>query len=275
VQGCEFAAAAWESEVLPRRVARYSPEYLDDLCLAGEVTGAGSRRIRLSIASRRREQEPRRVRPTRVAPLAIFLREDSPWLLAAPQPSPTESLSHPAREVLAAIESHGASFFTDLTRATGRLASEVEDALWELVAAGLVTADGFENLRALLDPKRRAGQGRERAAAAAARARALGAAAPRPASAPMGHAEPSRASCCCAGAWCSAMLAARETVAPPGAICWCRCAAWKRAARSAAAGLSKPIWASSSRCPRRSTCCAPFAAREKPGGSCRASFAVR
>ena len=31
----------------------------------------------------------------------------------------------------------------------------MEDGLWELVAAGLVTADGFENLRALLDPKRR------------------------------------------------------------------------------------------------------------------------
>jgi ATP-dependent Lhr-like helicase len=99
-----------------------------------------------------------------VAPLAIFLRDDSGWLLATPQPQPKESLSHPAREVLAVLESRGASFFSDLARATGRLASEVEDALWELVAAGLVTADGFENLRALLDPKRRAGQGRGRLA---------------------------------------------------------------------------------------------------------------
>jgi ATP-dependent Lhr-like helicase len=32
--------------------------------------------------------------------------------------------------------------------------------LWELSAAGVVTADGFDNLRALLDPKRR--QGREK-----------------------------------------------------------------------------------------------------------------
>jgi ATP-dependent Lhr-like helicase len=65
---------------------------------------------------------------------------------------------------LEALESRGASFFADLVRATGRLASEVEDALWELVAAGLVTADGFENLRALLDPKRRRGEGRGRSA---------------------------------------------------------------------------------------------------------------
>ncbi|MGA8580368.1 MAG: DEAD/DEAH box helicase, partial [Bryobacteraceae bacterium] len=160
-QGAEFPAAAWESEVLPRYVASYRSEYLDDLCLAGEVTWG---RLSPHPAFEREPEESkgRRVRPTRVAPLAIFLREDSSWLLAAPQASPQTSLSHPAREVLAALESHGASFFADLTRVTGRLASEVEDALWELVAAGLVTADGFENLRALLDPKRRAGQGRER-----------------------------------------------------------------------------------------------------------------
>jgi hemolysin activation/secretion protein len=38
----------------------------------------------------------------------------------------------------------------------------VEDGLWELAAAGLVTADGFENLRALIEPKRRRGEGRGR-----------------------------------------------------------------------------------------------------------------
>jgi ATP-dependent Lhr-like helicase len=94
----------------------------------------------------------------------MFLRDDSSWLLATPQSSARESLSHPARETLAVLEAQGASFFADLVRATGRLASEVEDALWELVAAGLVTADGFENLRALLDPKRRRGEGRGRSA---------------------------------------------------------------------------------------------------------------
>jgi len=165
LQGCEFAACAWEAEVLPSRVAHYNPEYLDDLCLAGEVTWG---RLSPHPAFEREPEESdgrrtrRAPRPTRAAPLALFLREDASWLLATPQPSPKETLSHPAREVLAAIESQGASFFADLTRATGRLASEVEDALWELVAAGLVTADGFENLRALLDPKRRAGQGRAR-----------------------------------------------------------------------------------------------------------------
>jgi ATP-dependent Lhr-like helicase len=163
LQGCEFAAAAWETVILPRRVAKYKPEYLDQLCLSGEASWG---RLSPHPAFEREHEEPksRRVRPTRVAPLAIFLREDAPWLLATPQPSPRDSLSHPARDVLAAIESRGASFFADLARATGRLASEVEDGLWELVAAGLVTADGFENLRALLDPKRRRGEGKGRTA---------------------------------------------------------------------------------------------------------------
>ena len=167
LQGCEFPAAAWETEVLPRRVARYQPDYLDQLCLAGEVSwGRLSPHPAFERAAHSQdvgdERRSRRVRPTRVAPLAIFLREDAAWLLATPQPSSADSLSHPAREVLAALESRGAAFFADLARATGRLASEVEDALWELVAAGLVTADGFENLRALLDPKRRRGEGRGR-----------------------------------------------------------------------------------------------------------------
>ncbi len=61
--------------------------------------------------------------------------------------------------MLDALIARGASFFNDLVRATGRLASEVEDGLWELAAAGRVTADGFENLRALIDPKRRRGEG--------------------------------------------------------------------------------------------------------------------
>ncbi len=171
LQGCEFPAAAWESEVLPRRVAQYQPDYLDQLCLAGEVSWG---RLSPHPAFDRDGAESdegahrRSPRPTRVAPLAMFLREDAAWLLAVPQgpkgAPPRESLSHPAREVLAALETRGASFFIDLTRATGRLASEVEDALWELVVAGLATADGFENLRALLDPKRRAGQGKGRLA---------------------------------------------------------------------------------------------------------------
>ena len=155
LQGFEIPASAWESEVLRRRVAEYTPENLDELCLSGEVVWA-----RLSPHAALSDPE-RRVRPTRIAPISFFLREDADWLIdpAFGQTQPA-SLSHPAREVYEALSGRGASFFGDLVRATHRLPSEVEDALWELTAAGLVTADGFENLRALIDPKRRRGEGR-------------------------------------------------------------------------------------------------------------------
>ena len=146
--------------MLPRRVASYDPALLDELCLSGEVMWG-----RLSphpAFERETDGHGRHVRPTRVAPLALFLRKDADWLLASPQPQPAESLSHPAGEVLSALQTRGASFFHEVVRHTGRLASEVEDGLWELVAAGLVTADGFENLRTLIDPHRRRGEGRSR-----------------------------------------------------------------------------------------------------------------
>jgi ATP-dependent Lhr-like helicase len=157
LQGYEISAAAWESQILPRRIARYSPDLLDQLCLSGEVTWG-----RLSPHPAFDREDPGRVRPTRVAPIAIFLREDAGWLLPADGDEIQESLSHAGREVLDVLKQRGACFFADLTRATGRLSSEVEDGLWELVAAGRVTADGFENLRSLVDPKRRRGEGKGR-----------------------------------------------------------------------------------------------------------------
>ncbi len=155
LQGFEIPASAWESVVLPRRIVDYDPDLLDGLCLSGEIAWG-----RLSPHKAFDPDSPtKRVRPTRIAPIAIFRREDFP-LLAMPRAD--VPLSHPARDVYDALKTRGACFFVDLVRSSGRLASEVEEALWELVAAGLVTADGFDNLRALLDPKRRAGEGRGR-----------------------------------------------------------------------------------------------------------------
>lgn len=163
LQGCELPASAWEPDIFGRRIAEYSPEFLDDLCLSGEVAWArlSPHPALLPHLTSDLRNAARRVRPTRIAPIAFFLREDADWL-AAPDgiaPGP-DSLSHPAREVYDALTAKGASFFADLVRATRRLPSEVEDSLWELTAGGLVTADGFENLRALIDPKRRRGEGR-------------------------------------------------------------------------------------------------------------------
>jgi ATP-dependent Lhr-like helicase len=155
LQGFEIPASAWEESVLHGRIAEYAAENLDDLCLSGEVAWA-----RLSPHPALLDGE-RKVRPTRIAPISFFAREDADWLID-PSFGLVESvgLSHAAREVFEALSAKGASFFVDLVRETRRLASEVEDALWELTAGGLVTADGFENLRALIDPKRRRGEGR-------------------------------------------------------------------------------------------------------------------
>ncbi len=104
LQGCEISAAAWESVVLPRRVEKYDPEFLDRLCLSGEVQWG-----RLSAHRAFENDEPRRVRPTRVAPLALFLREDAASLLPAMNQSPL--LSHAASEVVTAARvARGAVF---------------------------------------------------------------------------------------------------------------------------------------------------------------------
>jgi ATP-dependent Lhr-like helicase len=161
LQGYEISAAAWESDILPRRIADYEPELLDQICLSGEAMWG---RLSRHPAFESDDHDRRRVRPTRVAPISIFLRQDAEWLRDGSSLLPEESLSYPAREVLQHLTQRGASFFNDLARGTGRLPSEVEDGLWELVAAGLVTADGFENLRSLVDPKRRRGEGRGRTA---------------------------------------------------------------------------------------------------------------
>jgi ATP-dependent Lhr-like helicase len=161
LQGYEISASSWETEVLPRRIVRYAPEMLDQLCLSGEVMwGRLSPHPAFAVTV---ETSPRgrRVRPTRVAPVSIFLREDATWLLQPPANFDI-TLSHPAREVFESLGRRGASFLPELVKATGRLASEVEDGLWELAAAGLVTADGYENLRALVDPKRRSSTSRTR-----------------------------------------------------------------------------------------------------------------
>ena len=181
LQGYETSSAAWESEIFVRRIVKYDREMLDQLCLSGDVMWGrvsphpafardsddrpGARVEDRSLHAGQAGRSVRRVRPTRVAPVTILHREDAEWLIPEEWAGhPVEALSHPAREVLDQLRTRGASFMRELVRATGRLPSEVEDGLWELAAAGLVTADGFDSLRALIDPKRRRGTGRHRAA---------------------------------------------------------------------------------------------------------------
>jgi ATP-dependent Lhr-like helicase len=164
LQGFEIPANAWERQILGRRIADYDPAILDQLCLTGAV-GWG----RLSPHPATLDDSAsgkRRVIPTSVAPITFFVREHSDWMTprhpSTDLPEETRGLSPNGKEVLNFLRHRGASFFADIVRGTGKLKSEVETALWELVAAGIVTADGFDNLRSLIDPKRRSGHGHGR-----------------------------------------------------------------------------------------------------------------
>ena len=169
LQGFEIPANAWERHILGRRVVNYDPRWLDQLCLTGAV-GWG----RLSPHPATLDDTvagKRRVIPTSVAPITFFVREEADWMTPhrpghrpGIEPPEARGLSESARQVLDFLRQRGASFFADIVRGTGRLKAEVETALWELVAGGLITADGFDNLRSLIDPKRRSGQGNGRTA---------------------------------------------------------------------------------------------------------------
>ena len=161
--GYEIPAAAWEASILPSRVAGYKRDYLDRLCYSGEVMwGRLSPHPALEAGAGDAER-PRRIRPTKLAPIALFPREDVSTLATARASLREAALSSAALAVLAEIERSRAPFFGDIVRGTNLLPSEVEEALWQLVAAGLVTADGFDALRSLIDAKRRLGEAGRRA----------------------------------------------------------------------------------------------------------------
>jgi ATP-dependent Lhr-like helicase len=149
----------WERSILPQRVANYDPRWLDALTLTG-VVGWG--RISPHPAFAAIESGgPKRIVPTGMAPITFFVREDALWMdlcLAQreiPEANLTASLSELANRVRSYLGERGAMFPGDLARALRASAEDVGRALWELVAAGLVTADGFDSLRVLVDPKRK------------------------------------------------------------------------------------------------------------------------
>jgi ATP-dependent helicase Lhr and Lhr-like helicase len=170
LQGFEAPANSWERQILKRRIADYDPAVLDQLCLTGAVGWGRLSPHPATLEAFSATDAKRRVIPTSVAPITFFVREDAEWMIPHRETGEAEvtGLSADGAAVLQFVRQRGASFFADIVRGTGKLKSEVEAALWELVAAGLLTADGFDNLRALIDPKRRAGQG---AAGRAARPR--------------------------------------------------------------------------------------------------------
>ena len=139
LDGVELPAAAWESAVLPLRVRDYDPAWLDSLCLSGRVVWA-------------RFPDDTAGGPVKATRIALLGREHRPMrqrLAAGVPPDPSTAA---ARAVQSLLQEAGASFFDDIVAGTRLLRTQVETALGELVAAGLVTCDGFAGLRALIGP---------------------------------------------------------------------------------------------------------------------------
>ena len=176
LQGFEAPAAAWEQVLLPIRMHQYHPEFLEKLCWDGEVAwgrltqreqrlvGPGPRRGWVAATAEPVLPRGRRPAPGRNASLTFVRREELDWLLCASRPLTEQNnadagvpsdLSKVAREIAEVLARRGALFFADLVSATRRLPSEVEDALWELLARGVVSSDAVDNLRVLQSPKMR------------------------------------------------------------------------------------------------------------------------
>jgi ATP-dependent Lhr-like helicase len=159
LQGFELPAGEWE-RIFAERVESYRPEWLDDLCLSGEVVWG-----RLSVLEPVREADDAAAEtplaaaktPSRRTPITFMLRQDLPWLLQAHRggTAPAEPTAGSGREVLDALRGHGALFHSDLQAITNRLPTEVEEGLWDGVARGLLTADGFNAVRSLLNARTR------------------------------------------------------------------------------------------------------------------------
>jgi ATP-dependent Lhr-like helicase len=154
LEGFEVPAGAWETEVLPARIAGYESSWLDDQCRAGRVMW-----IRLK---RRDGAGPA---PVRTTPVALLPRRSAPIWNALGSTTETPGISASANAVMTYMHDYGASFFDELLEGTGLLRAQLEEALAELVGLGLVSADSFAGLRALILPAEKRRENRRRGGA--------------------------------------------------------------------------------------------------------------
>ncbi len=148
LQGFDVPAIAWERHILPSRVAAYKGSWLDELCLSGDVAWA-------RLASRKGaygENGSSRAAANSATPVSFARRVDLPWLLACIRNGtpPEVPRAGAGADILELLEARGALFHDDIVAGSRRLPTDVERGLWDLVARGLITADGFQALRSLM-----------------------------------------------------------------------------------------------------------------------------
>ncbi|AXI63715.1 ATP-dependent DNA helicase [Pseudomonas kribbensis] len=140
-EGYPAAASAWDSDILPARLKDYSPSWLDDLCRSGKLVWT-----RLSA---RQKTSSTALRST---PVVLLPRSQVGLWSSLAEQAPVSELSPKTQKVFEALSQHGALFFDELIHEAHLLRTELEIALQELVGAGLVNADSFAGLRALITP---------------------------------------------------------------------------------------------------------------------------
>jgi ATP-dependent Lhr-like helicase len=142
LQGFDAAAVAWEPDLLGARMRRYDPSWLDRLCHDGEVAW-----LRMNPPAR--DPDAPAVAPSKATPISLVSRVDLPWLLLAARSTgdPGEPVVGATAEVLEVLRERGACFASELGAATNRLPEDIERALWDGVARGLVMSDGFGAIR--------------------------------------------------------------------------------------------------------------------------------
>src|SRR4029077_19389354 len=135
-------AGAWETEILPARITEYEPAWLDDQCLSRRV--AWARHTPRNAGPNRNE---RAASPVRTTPITLLARRHGALWASLSTTADAAALSSRAQRVADYIRQYGASFFDELVVGTGLLGPQVEEALAELVASGLVNSDSFAGLR--------------------------------------------------------------------------------------------------------------------------------
>ncbi|MDX1583523.1 MAG: DEAD/DEAH box helicase, partial [Thermoanaerobaculia bacterium] len=141
LQGSPLPASVLESEILPARIADYSPSDLDTLAAAGEVVWIGLEPLGSSDGR-----------------IALYLTDNVGALhdRVATDPDGDE------RAIIDLLRSRGAVHFDEMVNVVGGFPNDTLERLWDLVWKGQVTNDSFHPLRSWMrrgERSRRRGRG--------------------------------------------------------------------------------------------------------------------
>ncbi|NNF95775.1 MAG: DEAD/DEAH box helicase [Halobacteria archaeon] len=149
LEGLSLPAGSWEEDILPARLQPYLSSDLDKLCSAGKVAWL---RLQRPVSSREKKRKSPAIKTT---PISFIARTNLlHWRAYSALPDiNTLTVSSAAHKVYDSLKAWGASFFEELLTETRLLKSQLQDALGELTAWGLISSDSYQGLRTLITPQ--------------------------------------------------------------------------------------------------------------------------